>query len=81
MQLGHYVWIGPDGIVIAAPQTEMGQGVNTALPMLVAEELDVAWEQVRIEQTALAIHKLPDGTWDFTAYSQGYNDVLKKSVS
>lgn len=71
VQLGHYVWIGPGGIVIAAPQTEMGQGVNTSLPMLVAEELDVAWEQVRIEQTALAIHKLPDGTWDFTAYSQG----------
>ncbi len=71
-QLGHYVRIEADGaIVIGAPQTEMGQGCNTALPMMVAEELDAPWDRVRIEQTPLMIHKMPDGTWEFTAYSQG----------
>lgn len=45
-----FVRIDPNGqvtVIVARP--ELGQGVHTALPMLVAEELDVDWNQIRIE--------------------------------
>lgn len=46
-----WIKIAADGtVVMAMPRAEMGQGVHTALPMLVAEELDIPLTQVRIEQ-------------------------------
>jgi len=49
--LNGWIKIAQDGsVVLAMPRSEMGQGVHTALSMVVAEELDVALTQVRLEQ-------------------------------
>jgi isoquinoline 1-oxidoreductase beta subunit len=49
--LNGWIRIARDGTVtIAMPQCEMGQGVFTALPMLIAEELDVPLQHIRLEQ-------------------------------
>src|SRR5690349_1879437 len=48
-----YLKMDQDGILtVYAFRSEMGQGIRTAIAMLVAEELDVDWNSVRIEQAA-----------------------------
>jgi len=46
-----YLKITPDGkITIVVARSEMGQGVHTSLPMILAEELEADWKQIAIEQ-------------------------------
>ncbi|MBC2838847.1 xanthine dehydrogenase family protein molybdopterin-binding subunit [Robiginitalea sp. SC105] len=68
-EINAYLKIGDNGLVtIMAPNPEFGQGVITAMPMIVADELDVDWEDVLVEQANFDPESYG---WQFTGGSQG----------
>ena len=72
-----YVRVGENDIItVAVPRAEMGQGVQTSLAMLVAEELDVPLENVRVEHPLPSKHYInlklvEEGLWLVLPHGQG----------
>jgi isoquinoline 1-oxidoreductase beta subunit len=85
--LGAFIRINPDNtVVIGARGCEIGQGVRTSLPMLIAEELEVPWSRVRIEQLNYGIapgkeagqfisRYGPQGAGGSTSISDGWTEL------
>lgn len=73
--LGLFIRIEPDGrVVIGARSPEIGQGVRTSLPMIIAEELDADWSKVAVEQLPLGLIKTdepPGLKWKFGPQGAG----------
>ena len=70
--IGLFVRIERDGsTVIGARCPEIGQGVKTSLPMIVAEEMDADWAKVRVEQLPLGVVRAADGTLGWKYGPQG----------
>ncbi|NVJ97807.1 MAG: xanthine dehydrogenase family protein molybdopterin-binding subunit [Alphaproteobacteria bacterium] len=70
--VGPLVRIAPDGqITIMYPNPDMGQGSATAVPMMLAEELDADFDQVVVEAMPLMIIRRDDGNFAWKVVPQG----------
>jgi isoquinoline 1-oxidoreductase subunit beta len=73
-----YLKIDQDGILtVTSFRSEMGQGIRTATAMLVAEEADVAWDAVRIEQAPADNQYGDQLTGGSVSISTYYSTLLK----
>lgn len=70
--VGPMVRIASDGVTtIMFPNPDMGQGVATSLPMMLAEELDVDFSTVKVEAMPLMIMQREDGNYAWKVVPQG----------
>ncbi|KQV58090.1 twin-arginine translocation pathway signal protein [Duganella sp. Root198D2] len=84
-----FVRIGTDGMVtVIAKHVEMGQGAYTGLATLVAEELDAAWSQVRVEGAPADARRYNNlafgafqGTGGSTAMANSWEQMRKAGAS
>jgi len=76
-EFNSYLKIGNNGVVtIFSPNPEFGQNVQTSMPMIVAEELDVDWDRVIVEQAPYSQEKYPGGA--FGQFSGGSRGIMMK---
>ncbi len=71
-QLGLYVRIAPDNrVTIATATTEIGQGTNTSIPMLIAEELDVDFASIAVENIPATFTVNAEGRVEESVFASG----------
>lgn len=89
--LSAWVRIAKDNsVTVIVPHSEMGQGVHTSLPMMLAEELDADWSLVRMEQApadmafanqGLARGFMMDMTGSAPAFLSGPLDFMSRKTA
>ena len=82
-EINGFLKIGNNGVVsIMSPNPEIGQNVKTSMPMIVAEELDVDWNKVLVEQaplnTTIFTRQLAGGS---QSISQSWNGLRMAGAS
>jgi isoquinoline 1-oxidoreductase subunit beta len=76
-----YLGLEPDGrVIIIAHRSEMGTGIRTSLPMIVAEELEADWARVRIEQ-AIGDMKYGSQDTDGSESIRDFYDTMRETGS
>jgi isoquinoline 1-oxidoreductase beta subunit len=75
-----FLRIAPDNTVtVIVKHLEMGQGVYTGLPMLVAEELDADWKNIKIEAAPADVKRYANLAWGGTSQGTGGSTSLFNS--
>jgi len=78
-----WVRVTPDNLVtLVVSQAEIGQGISTTLPAILADELGADWETVRLETAPFApAYRNPTKNWMFTGNSesiQAFSDLMRQ---
>src|SRR5262245_57423277 len=83
-ELTAWVRIAPDDqVTIVVSQAELGQGISTTLPAVLADELGARWESVKLVPAPFApAYRNPERQWMFTGNSesaQAFFDLMRKT--
>src|SRR5262249_27269746 len=78
-----WVRVTPDNVVtIIVSQAEIGQGISTTLPAILADELGADWDAVKLETAPFApAYRNPERQWMFTGNSESvesFHDLMRK---
>jgi isoquinoline 1-oxidoreductase beta subunit len=77
-----YLKISPDNkITVMVPRSEMGQGVRTALPMILAEELEADWKTIAIEQVGASTLYGSQQTGSSASVSSSWDPMRKAGAA
>jgi len=77
-----YLRITPDNkVTIVVARSEMGQGVRTALPMILAEELEADWKQIEIEQAGASTLYGDQGTGGSASIHSTWDPMRKAGAA
>jgi isoquinoline 1-oxidoreductase beta subunit len=74
-----FVMVGDDGwITIIAHRSEMGQGVRTGMPLIVADEMEADWSRVRVQQAAADEIKYGNQDTDGSRSTRHFIDPMRR---